>query len=220
MTILYVVHPGGKYVNLNNVSEEEIREGVKVYVNATNRCPCACTFCLRQTKKMMESNTLWLKREPTVEEIINEFKKYDLSDFKEVIFCGFGEPLERVDDLMEVADYLKGKRPDLPIRVNTNGLANQIHKRDIIPSLKGRIDTVSISLNTPDKDEYYKLTRSEFGPDSFDYMIDFAKECKDYIPHVVLTVVDHVISDAEIEKARQLCDKIGVTLRVRPYEEN
>ncbi|MDD6421684.1 MAG: TatD family nuclease-associated radical SAM protein [Intestinibaculum porci] len=220
MTILYTVHPGGQYVNLENISDEEMQSGIKVYVNATNRCPCSCTFCLRTKKHMAESNTLWLKREPTLEEILAEFKKYDLNNFKEVIFCGFGEPLVRSDDLMQVADYIKGIRPDLPIRVNTVGLANQVHNRDIIPELKGRIDTVSISLNTPSKEEYYKLTRSKFGPDSQDYMLAFAKECKDYIPHVVLTVVDHVISDEEIAQCQKICDRLGVTLRVRPYEEN
>ena len=194
MTILYTVHPGGQYVNLENISDEEMQSGIKVYVNATNRCPCSCTFCLRTKKHMAESNTLWLKREPTLEEILAAFKKYDLNNFKEVIFCGFGEPLVRVDDLMQVADYIKGIRPDLPIRVNTVGLANQVHNRDIIPELKGRIDTVSISLNTPSKEEYYKLTRSKF--------------------------VDHVISDEEIAQCQKICDRLGVTLRVRPYEEN
>ncbi len=197
MTILYTVHPGGQYVNLENISDEEMQSGIKVYVNATNRCPCSCTFCLRTKKHMAESNTLWLKREPTLEEILAAFKKYDLNNFKEVSI-----------------------RPDLPIRVNTVGLANQVHNRDIIPELKGRIDTVSISLNTPSKEEYYKLTRSKFGPDSQDYMLAFAKECKDYIPHVVLTVVDHVISDEEIAQCQKICDRLGVTLRVRPYEEN
>lgn len=220
MTILYTVFPGAQYVNLRNLSEAEINKGIKVYVNATNRCPCACTFCERQTKKMTESNTLWLKREPTTEEIIDEFKRYPLEHFQEVVFCGFGEPLERVDDLMQVADYLKSVRPELPLRVNTNGLANQIHQRDIIPSMKGRIDTVSISLNAPDKESYYHLTRSQFGEDSFDYVLDFAKECQKYLPHVVMSVVDHVISDEDIAQAQKICDEIGVTLRVRPYEEN
>lgn len=220
MTILYTVHPGGVYVNLENISKEEMEQGIKVYVNSTNRCPCACTFCLRSKKHMAKTNSLWLDREPTFEEIIDEFKKYDLKNFKEVIFCGFGEPLERFDDLMKVADYIKGERPDLPIRVNTNGLANQIHNRDVIPELKGRVDTVSISLNTPYKEEFYKLTRSKFGPDSQDYVKAFAKECKDYVPHVVMSVVDHVISDEEIALSQKICDELGVHLRVRPYEEN
>ena len=84
--------------------------------------------------------------------------------------------------------------------------------------MAGRIDTVSISLNTPSKEEFYKITRSDFGPDSQDYIKAFALECKQYIPHVVMSVVDHVISDEEIEKCQKICDDLGVTLRVRPYE--
>ena len=95
---------------------------------------------------MLESNSLWLKEEPTVEMIIEEFKKYDLNDFKEVVFCGFGEPLTRHDDLMKVAKYLKETRNDLLIRINTNGLSSVTLKRDITPDFKGLIDTVSISL--------------------------------------------------------------------------
>lgn len=218
-TILYTVHPGGVYVNLKNVSREELKSGIKVYVNATNRCPCHCSFCERQIKKMDDTNSLWLKEEPTLEEILDEFKKYDLNDFLEVVFCGYGEPTNRIDDLLKVADEIKKKRPDLPIRINTIGLGNLLNNRDIVPEMAGRIDTVSISLNTPSKEEFYKITRSDFGPDSQDYIKAFALECKQYIPHVVMSVVDHVISDEEIEMCQKICDDLGVTLRVRPYEE-
>ena len=212
--ILYTLHGNG-YIN---ISELESLKDVHVYVNLTNRCPCACTFCLRQTKKMMESNTLWLKEEPTVDEVIKEFQKYDLDDFAEVVFCGFGEPLERIDDVVQIAGILKMYRRDLPIRVNTNGLANLIHERDVAPLLKGRIDTVSISLNAPDEQEYFDLTHSRFGIESFQTMLDFAKECKDYVPHVVMSVVD-IIGEEKIKKCQAICDEIGVTLRVRPFEE-
>lgn len=213
--ILYTLDGKGGYIDICHL---ETLENVNVYVNLTNRCPCACTFCLRQTKKMLESNTLWLKEEPTVDEVIKEFQKYDLDDFKEVIFCGFGEPLERVDDIIQIAGVLKLYRRDLPIRINTNGLANLIHEKDITPLLKGRIDTISISLNAPDEEEYYALTRSVFGIKSFNELLDFSKKCKDYVPHVVLTVVD-IIGEEKIQKCQKICDDLGVTLRVRPFEE-
>lgn len=212
--ILYTLHGNG-YIN---IAELETRKDVSVYVNLTNRCPCACTFCLRQTKEMCESNTLWLKQEPTVDEIMAEFKKYDLDDFKEVVFCGFGEPMERIDDIIQIAGILKLYRTDLPIRINTNGLANLVHERDITPTLKGRVDTVSISLNAPDEKEYLELTRSRFGIQSFDAMLDFAKKCKEYVPNVVLTVVD-IIGEEKIQKCQNICDNLGVRLRVRPFEE-
>ena len=103
-----------------------------------NQCPCACTFCLRQTKEMMENNSLWLKEEPSKEMIIEEFKKYNLNDFKEIVFCGFGEPMERWDDIKEVIDYIRSVKKDMKIRINTNGLANDIYGRDVTPEYKGR----------------------------------------------------------------------------------
>lgn len=212
--ILYTLYKNG-YIDLKNI---ESVKGKTCYVNSTNRCSCSCTFCLRQTKKMMQDNTLWLKKEPTVDEIIQEFELYNLDDFKEVVFCGFGEPLMRHDDLMKVAQYLKAKKTDIHIRVNTNGLSSLVNKRDITPEFKGLLDTVSISLNASNKEEYYRLTRSRFGIDSFDEMLDFAIKCKQYVPNVVLTVVD-IIGEEEIDKCRKIAHDIGVTLRVRPFEE-
>lgn len=212
--ILYTLHGNG-YIDIGQLDS---LKDVHVYVNLTNRCPCACTFCLRQTKEMTESNTLWLKQEPTVEEVMKEFQKYDLDDFAEVVFCGFGEPMERVDDLIQITGLLKLYRRDLPIRVNTNGLGNLIHNRDITPLLKGRIDTISISLNAPDQEEYLTLTRSRFGIESYQAMLDFAVECKKYVPHVVMTVVD-IIGEEKVAKCQKICDDLGLTLRVRPYEE-
>lgn len=212
--ILYTLNGNG-YIDIGELPSVE---NVTVYVNLTNRCPCACTFCLRQTKEMVESNTLWLKEEPTVDEVIHEFQKYDLDDFAEVVFCGFGEPMERVDDVIQIAGILKLYRRDLPIRVNTNGLANLIHNRDITPMLKGRIDTISVSLNAPDENEYMQLTRSQFGIQSFQAMLDFVKKCKQYVPSVVLSVVD-IIGTENIKKCQNICDELGVTLRVRPFEE-
>lgn len=212
--ILYTLHGNG----YQDIAQLSSCQGATVYVNLTNRCPCACTFCLRQTKEMEEGHSLWLKKEPTVEEVIQEFQKYDLDDFKEVVFCGFGEPLERVEDVVQIAGILKHFRRDLPIRINTNGLANLIHQRDVTPELKGRIDTVSISLNAPDAGEYDALTRSRFGKESFQAMLDFASLCRQYVPHVVMTVVD-IIGEEKIQRCQAICDDLGVKLRVRPFEE-
>ncbi len=211
--ILYTLYGNG-YIDISNLDN---LNGVHVYVNLTNRCPCACTFCLRQTKEMSEANTLWLKQEPTAEEVIKEFQKYDVNDFAEVTFCGFGEPLTRIDDVVQIATFLKSCRKDLPTRINTNGLGNLIHDKDITPLLEGCIDTVSISLNAPDENEYLELTRSRFGIKSFNAMLEFALKCKEHVPHVVLTVVD-IIGDEKILKCQKICDDLGVQLRVRPFE--
>ena len=214
MVILYTLY-NNSYIDIKELDD---LKGVTCYVNSTNRCSCACTFCLRNTKEMLASNSLWLEQEPTVEMIIDEFKKYDLNDFNEVVFCGFGEPLMRHDDLMKVAKYLKETRKDLQIRINTNGLSSIVLKRDITPDFKGLIDTVSISLNAPSKEEYYQLTRSKYGIDSFDYMLDFTLKTKQYVENVVLTVVD-IIGDEKIAKCQKIADDLGVSLRVRPFEE-
>ena len=200
MTILYKVH--------NNL-----------YVNLTNKCPCACTFCLRQTRDHMEdSGVLWLEKGPTVDEVIADFANFNMDDYDEVVFCGFGEPTERIDVLLEVAAYVK-KTYNKPTRINTNGLGNLVNGRDITPELKGLIDTVSISLNTPNKERYYELTRSKFGIGSFDAMIDFAKEAVKYVPHVVMTTVATTITKEEEAECQRICDNIGVKYRIRPFED-
>lgn len=200
MEILYKVH--------NNL-----------YINLTNRCPYSCTFCLRQKMdKVGESDTLWLLREPTAEEVIEEFKKWDVDSFHEIVFCGFGEPTEAFDVLKKVAEFIKSKY-NKPIRLNTNGIGSLINKRNIAPELKGLIDTVSISLNNPDPEEYAKLVRSKYGVKSFQEMIDFAKECKKYVPNVVMSTVDTTISHEEEKKCKEICDKIGAEYRIRSWED-
>lgn len=189
-----------------------------LYVNLTNRCPCACTFCLRQTKdEMNHSGSLWLEREPAVEEVKEEFARFDMKKYKEVVFCGFGEPTERLEALLEIADYVK-EEYGLPVRVNTNGLSDLIHNKDTAPMFKGHVDIISISLNTPNKEEYYKLTRNKFGEDAFDALLQFAEKVKDYVPKVILTTVATTITEEEQEECLKICDRIGVTYRIRPWE--
>lgn len=217
MVILYTYN-NGNYINLKDVDSKKIESRKeKIYVNVTNKCPCSCTFCLRNTKEMAESNSLWLEKEPTVQEIINELKKYDLSKFNEIIFCGFGEPLTRINDVLEVAKYLKDRTSDTKIRINTNGLADLVHNKKTAPLLKGLIDTVSISLNSSNAEEFFRLTRNKFGIESYEAMLKFAVDCKEYVPNVVMTVVD-CIGQEEIDACQAVCDTIGVPLRVRPFE--
>ncbi|MBU5454103.1 TIGR04100 family radical SAM protein [Caproiciproducens sp. MSJ-32] len=212
MVILYTLQ-NGDFTNLKDI---KIIKKEKVYVNLTNKCPCACTFCLRNTKEMVETNSLWLKREPSAQEIIGEFEKYDLDQFNEVIFCGYGEPTIRLYDIIEIAKYLK-RRTNIPLRINTNGLADLIHKKDTAPLLEGLIDTVSISLNASNAEEYLRITRNKFGLESFDAMLKYAVNCKKYVPKVVFTVVD-CIGEEEIKACQKVCDNIGIPLRVRPFE--
>ena len=190
-----------------------------LYINMTNRCPCNCTFCLRHNAEgVYGSDSLWLDREPTVQEVCDSVDTWDLTQFDEVVFCGYGEPTERLEDLLLVAKYIKAKG-DIKIRINTNGLADLIWQKQTAPSLKGLIDTVSISLNTPNQEDYLKVVRPKFGVGSYDAMIRFAKDCTAYVPNVVMTVVDVVTSKEEQEQCRKICENIGARLRVRPFEE-
>lgn len=190
-----------------------------IYVNMTNRCPCACTFCLRQNGPgVYGSDPLWLEHEPTVQEVCDSIDTWDLSQYEEIVFCGYGEPTERLEDLLEVARYIKSKS-NIPLRINTNGLADLIWQKDTAPMLKGLIDAVSISLNAMDAEEYLRLTRSKFGIGSYDAMLRFTKECTKYVPHVMMTVVgEPVTTPEEQETCRKICESVGATLRVRPYE--
>ncbi len=199
MTILYEVHKG-------------------LYVNMTNRCPCECSFCLRQDKgsKSLYGN-LWLEREPSVEEVIAEFEKRDLSKYNEIVFCGFGEPSERLYDIFKVCDHLR-KMTSLPIRINTNGMADLIHGKSTAPDFKGRIDVVSISLNTPDRERYYDLTKCRYGIESFDAMLKFAGEVKKYVEKVVLSTVATTITAEEELQCAEICRRLDVTYRIRPFE--
>lgn len=189
-----------------------------IYVNMTNRCPCACTFCLRKNSdSVYGSDPLWLDREPTVEEVCASLDKWDLSQYEEIVFCGYGEPTERLDDLLTVARYLKSKS-DIRIRINTNGLSDLIHGKRTAPMLEDLIDVVSISLNATNAEDYLKVVRPKFGLPSYEAMLAFTKDCTAYVPQVVMTVVDVVTSPEEQEKSRQICQSLGATLRIRPYE--
>lgn len=142
---------------------------------------------------------------------------YKLDSYKEIVFCGYGEPTERLDVLLKVAAHCKAQG-NTPVRINTNGLSDLIWQRETAPLLAGLVDTVSISLNASTKERYLALTRSKFGLPSYDAMLHFAAECKRYVPKVVFTIVDVVTSPQEQEACRRVCEGVGVPLRIRPYE--
>ena len=197
------------------------RVGENLYVNLTNRCPCACSFCLRRTtERVGASGSLWLEEEPDFETVKAEFlNRGDINKYHEIVFCGFGEPTERLDLLLEVAEFVKAAYQK-PVRLNTNGLGDLINGRSVAPELKGRIDTVSISLNTPDKDAYLALVRPKFGEKSFDAMLAFASACVKYVPRVVLTTVETTLTAEQETACAEICRKIGAEYRVRAWMGN
>ena len=193
--------------------------GDKLYVNLTNRCSCDCTFCLRNAADGAHgSDTLWLVREPSFEEVMAAFDDYAMEDVTEVVFCGYGEPTCAFDRLVAVARAVK-ERWGKPVRVNTNGQGSLICGRDIAPEFAGLVDAVSISLNTPNPERYAELTRSRFGEAAFPAMLDFAREVKRYVPSVTMTTVETTLTPEEEDACRAICEDLGVNYRIRLWVE-
>ena len=134
------------------------------------------------------------------------------------MFCGFGEPTERLDLLLRVAQYVK-EAYQKPVRLNTNGLGDVVNGRGIAPELAGLVDTVSISLNTPDGEAYLKLARPKFGAASYDALLAFARECVRYVPNVVLTTVATTLAPEQEARCAAICRDIGAAYRIRAWEE-
>ena len=191
--------------------------GQHLYVNLTNQCPCACTFCIRQNGDgAYGSDSLWLEHDPDFSEVKAAFAKWNLSEFTELVFCGYGEPTEALDLLLETARYAKSLPGCPPLRLNTNGLSDLIHGKPTAHLLEGLLDTVSISLNAGTEAEYLAVTRPKWN-NAFTAMQQFAVDCKQYVPHIMFTVVD-VIPQEEIDAAQKLADSLGIPLRVRKYD--
>ena len=191
--------------------------GKNLYVNTTNRCTCACEFCLRTTGDGVGTGTnLWLEREPTRDEILTDILSRDLNKYKELVFCGYGEPTFRWDDIAAVIDALRPQKPGVHIRIDTNGHGSHINGRDIAPEMKGRIDTVSVSLNRETAAAYDAIVHPNF-PGAFDAMCGFTRRCAAEGVDVMMTVVDNMPKE-EIEACRKLCEELGARFRVRAYQ--
>ena len=191
-----------------------------VYVNLTNRCPCNCTFCLRHNGPgVFGSGPLWLEREPTLEETIESLGQWDYERFREVVFCGYGEPTERLDVLLAASAHLKERDPALRVRVNTNGLSDLIHGKPTAHLFAGKVDCLSISLNTDDPAEYLSVCRPRFGEAAYPAMLKFTQEAAALLPSVVMTVVGEPVTSLEKQaRCRAIAARLGAHLRVRPYE--
>ena len=191
----------------------------KVYLNITNKCPCACTFCIRSKKDAIgDASNLWLNHNPSFEEVKDAIDAFDFNSYNEIIFCGYGEPTNSFDVLVKTAQYIRSKL-DIKIRVNTNGLGSLVNGRDISEELCKNVDAVSISLNCSNKEDYLKTVRPKFGIESFDEMLDFAKKCRALTENVALSVVD-VIGEEEVEKCKKIAEGLNIPLRVRKYDNS
>ena len=193
--------------------------GGGLYVNMTNKCPCRCAFCIRDmVDSLGDADSLWLKREPSKEELMKMLKQQNLATYDEIVFCGYGEPTERLDCLLAVCDYVKNDpllKGRLKTRLNTTGLSDFINDRPTAREFSGRLDAISISLNAPTAEKYNELCRPKFGIQSFDEILRFTQEVKQYVPDVTMSVVSGSISSQDVEECRKTAAKLGVKFRVR-----
>ncbi len=184
--------------------------GDNLYLNLTNRCTNRCTFCVRDGKETYEGYALWLKEgEPAKETVLAEIG--DPKRFREIVFCGFGEPTCRLDDLLFLCDEIHARGGKT--RLNTNGHGSLLAGRNIAPDLKGRLDGINVSLNAPTEAEYLALCRPQI-ENAFCGMLDFARACKREGLNVWFSVVD-CIGREKVESCREIADMVGIPLRVR-----
>ena len=184
-----------------------------LYLNITNRCSNSCVFCVRNYTDYVKGHNLRLDHEPSYQEVTSSLDH--LEKYKEVVFCGYGEPTIRLDLLKEVARFLKKK--NTKVRLDTNGQGNLFHKRNIVPELVGLIDTASVSLNVDDSKKYDRVCKSEFGEGIFEKVVDFAKECKRLLPKTVLTFLD--MPEVDLKRCEKIAKKLEVELRIRHYNK-
>jgi TatD DNase family protein len=182
-----------------------------LYLNITNRCSAACTFCVRYHTDFVKGHNLRLAEEPSADALIKEIG--DPKRYAEVVFCGYGEPLLRLDVVKDVAGEVK--RRGGRVRIDTNGHANLINKRNVLPELAGLVDAVSVSLNAQNAELYNKVSQPQFGIVTYDAVKEFIREAVNYIPDVTATVV--ALPEVDVEACRKIAEQLGAKFRVREY---
>lgn len=190
------------------------RYGSTWYINMTNRCPCACTFCVRNaTRRLGDADDLWLDREPTADEVMSEIIER-ASDAREIVFCGYGEPTERLDDLLTIARRIRSE-VGARVRLDTNGLGSLINGRDIVPDLAHVLDAVSVSLNASSSEEYMELCRPAFGDRSYPAILQFIEGISRCLDDVTVSVVGGTIPPESEDRCGEMTRGWGVNFRVR-----
>jgi TatD DNase family protein len=185
-----------------------------LYLNITNRCSNRCSFCAKFDDFTVKGHFLKLDHEPSAAEVLAAVGD-DLAAYDEVVFCGYGEPLLRLDLIREVAATLKEK--GCRIRINTDGQANLVYGRNILPELAGLVDCISVSLNAADAATYAKLCNTPFGAAGFQGVCDFLRTAKEYIPIVVATAV--TVPGLDVTAVKALAESLDVEFREREYAE-
>ena len=200
-------------------SIEQTENPETLYINLTNSCTNNCIFCLRTQKDDVCGKEMWLENENfSVEDIIKQFEQFSVP--RTVCFCGYGEPMLRLELLKAFAKYLKENHPDIYIRVNTNGHANAIQKRNILPELKGLVDEFSVSLNGSSEEEYNSLSKPRIH-NAYDEVKKFIKAAAESGFTVIATVVTGYVSGVpDAEKCKNIAESLGAKFRAREFIPN
>jgi TatD family-associated radical SAM protein len=184
------------------------------YLNLGHRCTLRCAFCPKHNGVFtVKEYDLLLAREPTFEEVCAAVG--NPADYHDIVFCGLGEPTQRLDVLLAVAERFHGK--GARIRVNTDGLASLVHGRDVAPELAGKIDALSISLNAQDEATYVRHCRPAL-PGAYEAMKAFARRAKEFVPDVTVTAIDG-LEGVDIEACRRIAAELGVNFRRRTLND-
>ncbi|MBO4389863.1 MAG: septum formation protein Maf [Lachnospiraceae bacterium] len=190
----------------------------KLYVNLTNKSATSTAFVERQyTDQINSLESLWLDHEPTMIEVLTELSNWYIAQYKELVFCGYGEPTERMDLVLDIANFVK-KRSNIIIRLNTNGLSNLVNGPEIVSKYRDTIDEVSISMVSSTPNSYLTLSQSTYGIDSFQALLDYAAACKDAGCKVIMSTVESTITEEQEAKCRSICEELGVEYVIREYD--
>ncbi|KOR29812.1 radical SAM protein [Achromatium sp. WMS1] len=182
----------------------------RLYLSITDRCTLVCAFCPKtQGSKLVHDYDLTMQFRPNTEQIIAAID--DPINYEEIVFCGYGEPTLRLNTLLAVATYIKqhGGR----VRVNTDGLANLVHKKPVLPALGQWVDAVSVSLNAQNESIYQHHCQPNL-PGSYHAMLDFLRQAPKFIPNVTATAIDG-LAGVDIKACEQLANSLGVKFRRR-----
>ncbi len=196
--------------------------GQKAYINITNACTNACRFCVRDIKDDVKGANLWLDAQNvTAQDVIEQIKNsaQKVLEGGEIVWCGYGEPLIKFEEVKKICQYIKKEMPELKIRINTNGHGNFVNKKNIVPELKGLIDSISISLNAQNEKLYREISQPKF-EGAYEAMLDFAKECVKEGIDTTMSVVSKFEEDkynVDIEKCEQIAKSLGAKFRNREW---
>ncbi|QQX81093.1 radical SAM protein [Shewanella sp. KX20019] len=183
------------------------------YLNITGRCTLRCQFCPKHNgSKQVHQYQLGLDRQPSAEEVIALLG--DTSTFDEYVFCGYGEPTLNLPTLLSVAKEIKARGGK--VRVNTDGLGNLFHRRNILPELAECVDSLSISLNA-DTDDSYQVHCQPKLKGAYPALLEFIQQAPGYISDVQVSAING-LSNVNIDTCREFVEAAGAVFKQRELD--